>query len=61
MARIVKQKRSSDSAIHSDEEIWKTILYLDPDRELRRSDILFGVTWVFFFLLLCVMIFLFHH
>jgi hypothetical protein len=61
MAWIVKQKRSSDSETHANKEIWKTILYLDPDRDLRRSDILFGVTWVFFFLLLCVMIFLFNH
>ena len=61
MARIAKQKTPSDSEIDSDEEIWKTILYLDPDRELRRGDILFGVTWVFLFLLLCVIIFLFHH
>jgi hypothetical protein len=36
MARNAKQKRTSDSEIDSDEEIWKTIRHLDPDRGLRN-------------------------
>ena len=39
MERSAKQKRTSDSEIDSDEEIWKTIRHLDPDRGLRTSDI----------------------
>jgi hypothetical protein len=60
MARNTKQKRTSDSEIDSDEEIWKTIRHLDPDRGLRKSDIVLGATWVLCVILLCVL-FLLHH
>ena len=52
MERSAKQKRTSDSEVDSDEEIWKTIRHLDPDRGLRTSDIALGATWV-----LCVICF----
>ena len=52
---------TSDSAIDSDEEVWKTIRYLDPDGELRKSDIVLGVIWTLVFVLLGVFIFLLNH
>jgi hypothetical protein len=61
MEQSAKQKRTSDSEIDSDEEIWKTIRHLDPDRGLRTSDIVLGATWVLCVILLCVFIFLLHH
>ena len=60
MERSAKQKRTSDSEV-ADEEIWKTIRHLDPDRGLRTSDIALGATWVLCVILLCVLIFLLHH
>jgi hypothetical protein len=61
VARNVKQNRANDSEIGSDEEIWKSIRYLDPDIELKRSDVVFGAAWILLFLLLCLFIFLFSH
>jgi hypothetical protein len=65
MERSAKQKRTSDSEIDSDEEIWKTIRHLDPDRGLKKSDIksdiVLGATWILCVILLCVFIFLLHH
>jgi len=61
MARNAKQKRTSDSEIDSDEEIWMTIRHLDPDRGLRTIDIALGATWVLCVILLCVLIFLLCH
>jgi hypothetical protein len=52
MARNAKQKRTSASEVDLDEEIWKTIRHLDPDRGLRKSDIVLGAAWV-----LCVICF----
>jgi hypothetical protein len=60
MARNAKQKITSDSEIDSDEEIWKAIRHLDPDRGLRKCDIVVGATWVLCVILLCVLIFLLH-
>ena len=59
--RNAKQKRTSDSEIDSDEEIWMTIRHLDPDRGLRKSDIVLGAKWILCVILLCVLIFLLHH
>jgi hypothetical protein len=60
MARNVMQNRASDTEIDSDEEIWNSIGYLDPDRELRKSDIVLGGIWVLVFISLCLFIFLLH-
>jgi hypothetical protein len=61
MQRSAKQKRTSDSEIDSDEEIWKTIRHLDPDTGLSKSDIALGATWVLCVALLCALIFMLHH
>jgi hypothetical protein len=42
-------ERASDMKIDSDEEIWNTIRYLDPDGELRRSDIVAVVILILLF------------
>lgn len=47
--------------IDSDEEIWNTIRYLDPDGELRRSDIVAVVILILLFVLIGVIIFLLNH
>ena len=61
MAGNFKPRMTSDSAINSDEEIWKAIRYLDPDGELRKGDIVLGVIWTLVFALLGVFIFLLNH
>ena len=61
MAGNFKPRMTSDSAIDSDEEVWKTIRYLDPDGELRKGDIVLGVIWTLVFVLLGVFIFLLNH
>jgi hypothetical protein len=38
MARTFESKITSDRGTDTDEEIWKTIRYLDPDGELREGD-----------------------
>ena len=60
MERSAKQKGTSDSEIDSDEEIWKSIRHLDPDRGLSKSDIALGATWVLCVVLLCALIFMLH-
>jgi hypothetical protein len=54
-------ERASDMKIDSDEEIWNTIRYLDPDGELRRSDIVAVVILILLFVSMGVIIFLFNH
>jgi hypothetical protein len=61
MTRNVKQRSASDTEADSAAEIWRIIRYLDPDRELRRSDIVFGAIWVLSLISLCVLIFLLQH
>jgi hypothetical protein len=52
VARNCKQDRASDIEVDSEEQIWNTIRYLDPDSELRKSDIVLSAIWtpVFVFL-----------
>ena len=61
MARKFKQHSSSDTEIDSEEEIWSTILYLDPDREPRTSDVVVFVIWTLLFISIGVIIFLLNH
>ena len=61
MEQNFNRNRASDTEIDSDEEIWNTIRYLDPDRELRKSDIVLGIIWTLVFVFLGVFIFLLHH
>ena len=66
MERSAKQKRTIDSEIDSDEEIWKTIRHLDPDRGLRTSDIVLGprgyyVSFCFAYLSSCFTIETYEH
>ena len=60
MARTFESKITSDSGTDTDEEIWKTIRYLDPDGGLRKGDIVLGVIWTLVFVLLGLFIFLIH-
>ena len=61
--RKIRQRRVSREhpEIDSDEEIWNTIRYLDPDRELRKSDIVLGMIWTLVSVSLGLFIFLLHH
>ena len=61
MEQNFNRNRASDTEIDSDEEIGNTIRYLDPDRELRKSDIVLGIIWTLVFVFLGVFIFLLHH
>jgi len=61
MAQNFRQNRVSNTEINTEQEIWNTIRYLDPDGELRKSDILLGVIWTLVFALLGVFIFLLNH
>ena len=56
-----RRARASEAEIDSEEEIWNTIRYLDPDRELRKSDIVLRVVWTLLLVLLGVFIFLLNH
>lgn len=60
MARTFESKMTSDSGTDTNEEIWKTIRYLDPDGGLRKGDIVLGVIWTLVFVLLGLFIFLIH-
>jgi hypothetical protein len=60
MARTFESKMTSDSGTDTDEEIWKTIRYLDPGGGLRKGDIVLGVIWTLVFVLLGLFIFLIH-
>lgn len=60
MAQNFKQNRASDTDIDS-EEIWNTIRYLDPDRELRKGNVVLGIIWTLVFVFLGMFIFLLHH
>jgi hypothetical protein len=42
-------------------EIWSAIRYLDPDVELRNSDVTVGVVWIIVLLLIFVFIYLLYH
>lgn len=59
MARTFESKMTCDSGTN-DEEIWKTIRYLDPDGGLTKGDIVLGVIWTLVFVLLGLFIFLIH-
>jgi hypothetical protein len=61
MARNFNQNRASDPEIDLENEIWNTIRYLDPDRELTMSNIVVGVIWILLFVFLGMFIFLLHH
>ena len=61
VASNFKQNRASDSEIDSVEEIWNSIRYLDPDRQVANGDIVLGVIWTLAFVLFGVFIFLLHH
>ena len=60
MARPFESRMTSDSGTDTNEEIWKTIRYLDPDGGLRKRDIVLGVIWTLVFVLLGLFIFLIH-
>jgi hypothetical protein len=55
----VKRDVMRNGTSASEIEIWKSIYYLDPDRELKRSDA--GSAWVLLFVLVCALTFLAYH
>jgi hypothetical protein len=61
MAGNSRPETNREGEVDSDEEVLESIRYLDPDRELRKSDVLLGVTWILLVVLLGVFIFLLHH
>jgi len=61
MAGNFKPETTRDSEIDPDEEIWRTIRYLDPDQQRRKGDVVFGIIWIVTFVLLGVIIFLLHY
>jgi hypothetical protein len=61
MARNLNPRTPGDSKIDSDEEIWNTIRYLDPDGQLRRGDIVAVVVLVLLFLSIGLITYLLHH
>jgi len=61
MARNFKQDRTGGTKIVSDQEIWNTIRYLDPDGEHWGSASVAAVILVLPFVLIGVTIFLRNH
>jgi hypothetical protein len=61
MTRNVKHKKADDNETNSGHEIWSAIRYLDPDIELRNSDVAACVAWIVVFLLMFVFIYLLHY
>jgi hypothetical protein len=61
MAGNFRPETNHEGEIDLDEEVWERVSYLDPDRELRRSDVVLGVIWILLVVLLGVFIFLLHH
>jgi hypothetical protein len=60
MARNFKEKRVNDNQIDSEEEIWRTIDYLDPDGALGRTDIVVIVIGILLVVLIGVITFWLH-
>jgi hypothetical protein len=61
MAGNFRSETNREGEIVSDEEVLESICYLDPDRELRRSDVVLGISWILLVVLLAVFIFILHH
>jgi hypothetical protein len=61
MSRNVKYNKADDNETYSDHEIWSAIRYLDPDVELRNSDVTVGVVRIIVLLLIFVFIYLLYH
>jgi hypothetical protein len=61
MARNLRLNLAYDDETDSDQEVWSAIRYLDPDRELKKSDIAWGIALIAAFILVSVVIYLHHH
>ena len=60
MAPNGSQCKPKDSQTDSEQEICSTIRYLDPDRDLKKGDLLLGIAWVLVLLLVFVFIYVLH-
>ena len=60
MARNTEQKKASDQETISDQEIWSSIRYLDPDAKKDTSDIAVFITLIDLFCIVCIVCVLLH-
>jgi hypothetical protein len=61
MQRNFQHNKTVDSPVPSDEEVWNAIRDLDPDSELRRSDIVAIVVSTLLLALIAVVTFWLNH
>jgi hypothetical protein len=61
MTRNVERRWADDGDTASDLEIWTAIRYLDQDIQTRRSDVIAGVAWIVFILLIFLLFYLLPH
>ena len=56
----IEQNKQNDEETISDQEIWSTIRYLDPDTKIKASNIAVTSTLLAIFSLVCIVCVLLH-